>query len=148
MAQAGYHHANHLATEIREELKDSQFQMLALLKNMSEVPAENNPDIEDLNTNIATQVTIQTETLKVLQEMQKQLQNLSNEVKNGNKTNKKREYKKTPDDPPFTRKDTDKYCWTHGGCNHNSNACTRQAPGHKKDATRENKLGGSKAFCE
>ena len=153
MAQAGYHHANHLATEIREELKDSQFQMLALLKNMSEVPAENNPDIEDLNTNIATaniatQVTMQTETLKVLQEMQKQLQNLSNEVKNGNKTNKKREYKKTPDDPPFTRKDTDKYCWTHGGCNHNSNACTRQAPGHKKDATRENKLGGSKAFCE
>ena len=29
MAQSGYHYANHLATEIREEIKDNQSQMLA-----------------------------------------------------------------------------------------------------------------------
>jgi len=26
----------------------------------------------------------------------------------------------------------DKYCWTHGACNHNSNECELMAPGHKK----------------
>ena len=56
--------------------------------------------------------------------------------------------KKTPDNPSFTRANTDFYCWTHGACNHNSNACTRQAPGHKNNATKDNKQGGSKAFCE
>lgn len=148
MAQAGFHHANHLATEIRKELNENQSQMLALLREFSETNTEiENQEQELQRANLVPQIDVQNETLKTLLELQKQLKNLTNEVKSGNQTNKKREYKKTPDDATFTRKDTDKYCWTHGGCNHNSNACTRQAPGHKKDATRDNKMGGSKAFC-
>ena len=37
MKQAGYHHANHLAAEIRQELRESQMQMLALATNVGEV---------------------------------------------------------------------------------------------------------------
>ena len=54
--------------------------------------------------------------------------------------------RKTADNPQFTRRKTDKYCWTHGGCAHNSADCTAKAPGHRDTATFSNKIGGSKAF--
>ena len=150
MAQAGYHHANHLASEIRDELKNNQMQMLALLQDYNENNTqEDELDIETpVAANTVTQMSVQTETLKVLSDLQKQLQALTSEVRSGGDKNKKREYKKTPDDPPFTRKDTEKYCWTHGACNHNSNECTRKAPGHNNSATKADKKGGSKAFCQ
>ena len=40
-----------------------------------------------------------------------------------------------------------KYCWTHGHCNHTSNSCESKAPGHKTEATMENKMGGSTYGC-
>ena len=58
-----------------------------------------------------------------------------------------RKPRKTPDNPLFTRKVTNLYCWTHGGCAHDSQACNAKALGHKSDETFENKMGGSKAFC-
>ena len=41
-----------------------------------------------------------------------------------------------------------KYCWTHGACNHNSDECELMAPGHKKEATFRNKIGGNVVFCK
>ena len=46
------------------------------------------------------------------------------------------------------KKDNGNYCWTHGfvvGKDHTSETCTHRAPGHKKEATRENTMGGSTA---
>ena len=40
-----------------------------------------------------------------------------------------------------------KYCWTHGRCNHLGSACNNKAPGHKDTATITNKLGGSCYAC-
>jgi hypothetical protein len=40
-----------------------------------------------------------------------------------------------------------KYCWTHGCCNHHGRGCRDKAPGHKDDATKEAKLGGSEWGC-
>lgn len=150
MAQSGFHHANHLASEIRSELRENQTQMLSLLQDFNDPNIqpeyETNLKNTELETaNAVTQTAVQSETLKVLQQLQKQLLNLTDEVKTGKK---KRDFKKTPDNPPYTRTITDKYCWTHGCCNHNSNNCTRKAPGHKVQATKDNQMGGSKAFCE
>ena len=39
------------------------------------------------------------------------------------------------------------YCWTHEGCANAGSACKDKAPGHKNEATFENKMEGSKAFC-
>ena len=40
-----------------------------------------------------------------------------------------------------------RYCWSHGwdpvGPKHSSNSCTRMKDGHKKEATGDNKMGGS-----
>ena len=93
MAQAGYYHANHLASKIRDELKDNQTQMSALLKDFSGNTYEN-AITDATNTNIASvnvtaQINVQTETLKVLQQLQTQLHTLSNEVKNGTKMARK-----------------------------------------------------------
>ena len=40
-----------------------------------------------------------------------------------------------------------KYCWTHGACNHTSGDCTKKAPGHCVEATFQNMLGGSTKRC-
>ena len=42
---------------------------------------------------------------------------------------------------------TSKYCWTHGACAHGSNECKSPTDGHKSEATFENKMGGSSAYC-
>ena len=152
MAQSGFHHANHLASQIRSELQENQHQMLAVLQNlggnMDDPDTTNNTPQDFPTANAAAQVSVQTETLKVLQQLQQQLQSLSQEVKNGARNTKNRVFKKTPDDPPYTRSETSKYCWTHGACNHDSKDCTRKALGHKLNATKGDKQGGSKAFCE
>jgi hypothetical protein len=46
---------------------------------------------------------------------------------------------------------TTNYCWTHGfklGITQTSLTCKTQKPGHKKEATRENNMGGSQANKE
>ena len=58
-----------------------------------------------------------------------------------------RKAKKTPNNPTFKRRFANKYCWKHGSCAHNSANCNDEAEGHKKEATFENKMGGSKDFC-
>ena len=43
------------------------------------------------------------------------------------------------------------YCWTHGitsNLQHTSATCTRPKQGHKKEATYENKMGGSEEVCK
>ena len=67
--------------------------MLALLNNFSEHSYEN-AITDEINTNIESanvpaQINVQTETLKVLQQLQTQLHTLSNEVKNGTKMARK-----------------------------------------------------------
>ena len=36
-----------------------------------------------------------------------------------------------------------KYCWTHGWCNHFGKDCRSKADGHKDEATKNNRMGGS-----
>ena len=66
---------------------------------------------------------------------------------NGNNDGENKKKRKTPDNPSLNRRTTSKYCWTHGGCAHNSNECTVKAEGHDDEATFADKRGGSKAFC-
>lgn len=45
------------------------------------------------------------------------------------------------------RKNTSKYCWSHGACAHDSKDCKSKKPGHCDEATHANKMGGSKKNC-
>ena len=59
----------------------------------------------------------------------------------------KKTNRKTRDSGGLFRKDISKYCWTHGACGHTGKECRAKAPGHRDDATLENRNGGSNARC-
>ena len=40
-----------------------------------------------------------------------------------------------------------KYCWTHGACNHSSDKCENKAQGHQDAATFRNRMGGNNRGC-
>ena len=40
------------------------------------------------------------------------------------------------------------YCWSHGACAHPSPECRSKRPGHQDQATFENKMEGSTAYCQ
>ena len=158
--QASFQQMNHIAKEMREEFHHTRTElanMVALMKNVDDdtqyttstspsTMSGNSSSFEDV-ANATIEPNVQTELFKLLKEMQNEIATLRNGSQSGNHTRKK-SYKKTPDNPSFTRRQTDKYCWTHGGCAHGSNECTAKAQGHKTNASFANKMGGSKAFCE
>ena len=93
---------------------------------------------------------IQLEMLKILQQMHQTMtfQPQANQQTTVYQSRQnRRPPKKTKDDATFPRRQTDVYCWTHGGCNHSSQTCQRKAAGHKDGATFDNRQGGSNAYC-
>ena len=153
MQQAGYHHANALAVQIRTDIQEHMTtrdqQMLAMLEAITPATSESSSESDQSSTsdihhtaNFTADQT-QLEILKLLKE-------LSVNIKSNRPTPRpyNRYVKKTPDDqvtPP--RNDLSKYCWTHGKGNHSSTECRRRAQGHKDSATLQDKKGGSKAYC-
>ena len=155
MAQAGFHQINMIANDIRDEFtltRSELANLVAALDERGETENEHNspPDIHDMANeegefaNAAQEANVQLEMLKLLRNMQNEIVKMNNKCTSVQSNGKK---KKTPDNPSFTRRTTNMYCWTHGGCAHGSAACKDKAPGHKNEATFENKMGGSKAFC-
>ena len=156
MMQAGFAHANHIAEEIRTEIQASNAE---LINAISELGNEGNEyaTANSAAMNATLENNLSAQMANMFKKVQAQLDQMKKEMKakptpveggsneNANGGNKKK--RKTPDNPTFNRRTTSKYCWTHGGCAHNSNECTAKAEGHVDNATFEDKKGGSKAFC-
>ena len=155
MLQAGFAHANHLATEIRDELQSSHTELVNLLSNGAPSPSTDTSGTDETYPSTSTDEE-QVNAMKPDDRMYKKMFDMINkkfevlETQLKGETNKQPRgncKRKTPDDASFNRRTTNKYCWTHGGCAHNSAECKAKATGHKDEATFENKMGGSKAFC-
>ena len=161
MKQAGFHHANHLAQQIKAEMQTSQEELIHLLSSAntdSIVPsvteASNNTGTSSLSTattenpsaNFTSSQNTSNDIVRLLQSLTTEMKKLV-AVQTKQDPPKKKTPKKTPDDASFNRQTTHKYCWTHGGCGHTSADCKFPAPGHKVTATFESKMNGSKAFC-
>ena len=161
MQQAGYHHANMLATQLRTTMDNQSSQMLAMIQDL--VVTDNNPPNEEMPPPPPTQQTanatahtdVQLEMLRILQEMRQEYAGHGGRGGRGagrggqsGRGQGQRRNRRTPDSANFARLITDQYCHTHGGCNHISGDCTRKAVGHKDAATMQNRLGGSNAFCQ
>ena len=155
MQQAGYHHANMLAQQMRNDLQNQQTEMLAMVQNMVPVePQQEEQQIVEHQVANAAVTTIQQQMLQILQAMQAtQNANAANDEGNANGQNgggcneRRRRNRRTPDNAAFDRQDTTHYCHTHGGCNHSSSECNRRAPGHRTNAIFANRMDGSNAFC-
>ena len=160
MQQAGYHHANMLAAQLRTTIDGQGAEMLAMLQDIAVSPATDHPqpevDPQNPVANAVVQQDIQLQMLTILQAMQANNSNNSGRGRfgrggrNGNQGRAGRgsRNRRTPDNATFPRAIVNEYCHTHGGCNHGSADCTRPAPGHKNEATMNNRLDGSNAFCE
>ena len=162
MQQAGYHHANMLAEQLKTCMEHRDQELFSAIQSVvdSNSVATSPPSMaqSELSTitpsqhqaNAVQNDSIQLEMLKLLKQMQESMCTQLNKTqqKNGSQpsTNKKPP-RKTPDDASYPRKKTNKYCWTHGGTNHSSQECQRKAPGHQDTATFVNRLGGSNAYC-
>ena len=146
MQQAGYHHANMLAEQLRVDLNNQQTEMLAMVQGLTQVEDEPHMPREMEVANAAT-IDVQHQIFELLRTMQEAQSTNTNTTNRGGNRNGTRRCRKTPDDASFPRQVTDKYCWTHGACNHKSDACNRKAPGHRDAATKENRMNGSNAFC-
>ena len=158
MQQAGYHHANLLASrisqDIDEKLQERDSNMIAMLQSSltgTSCSSSSNDESESLPSQAASSVTsdhTQLAILQLLREIQvdlKQSATNPNTCRNGQR---KRFGRKTPDDKTYPpRDDKSKYCWTHGACNHGGSDCRWKAKGHKDEATFDNKMGGSCAYC-
>ena len=158
MIQAGFHQINNIASEMREEFLQTRMELANMTAMMQQSEEEemdtNNNETSSISesANLSAENNYQMEMLKLLRSMQTEINNMkqgnnNNASKTTSNRNKKKK-EKTPDNPSFTRRVTTTYCWTHGGCAHDSASCTARAQGHKDNATFEDKKGGSKAFCE
>ena len=155
MQQAGFHHANAIAGELGSQLQthleDNNSKLLSVLQQIPGLVETSSSSEESLEehqqaaNSIATN-NVQLEILKLLREIRLDLK--QDKKEEPTRPVRPRRNRKAPDDKTFPpRSDTSKYCWTHGACNHDGNSCERRAPGHKVDATKENKMEGSKAYC-
>ena len=163
MQQAGYHHANSLAQQLRTDIQQRDQDLLTVLQHAIESNATTAPSEPSPPSVASTEISamtehhqqvnavrtdpVQLEILKILQQMQ---QNMSVQpyvapTEDNRRTN--RPPRKTPDNTTFRRKNTSQYCWTHGACGHSSNTCRAKANGHQDTATLENRMGGSNAYC-
>ena len=149
MQQAGYHHANMLASQLRADIVQQQTEMLAMMQDLVTGPPPQEDEIpvqQAANATIADNVQMQM--LQILRQMQaaQNAGNANRERVPGRDRTRNRN-RKTPGNASFQRADKSEYCWTHGACNHNAGACNRKAPGHRTNATLANRRGGSNAFC-
>ena len=158
MQQAGYHHANALASNIecslQTQLQDQNSQITSFLSNIpSLTTTTTGTELSEISTHSANSTSttnnVQLEMLKLLQEMSREMKQIRNPVTTPRTQGRgqRRIGTRTPDDqvhPP--RPYTAKYCWTHGNWGHHGSQCRNKAEGHKDEATKNNRLGGSNAY--
>ena len=166
MAQAGFHQINMIANDIRDKFTLTRAELANLICSLddneatsvatptvtsttpSEAASHNFSTLDNASANSMNENSTQFEMLKLLRTMQAEMIKLNTTNSGPNTSFKpKKKKSKTPDNPTFTRRITNLYCWTHGGCAHAGNTCNDKAPGHKNEATFDNKMEGSKAFC-
>lgn len=154
MLQPGQHHANLLVSQIRDDMHTRNAEVMQLIQTVlteNENENEENEESEGNNVNSVNATVkdnVQVEMLRILRNIATNINNNNNNnSQNGQGGGARRRPRKTPDNANFHRRVTNKYCWTHGGCAHNSTACTRKANGHQDNATFTNRMGGSNAFC-
>ena len=128
--------------------KDSTFNTANLIQEVVDgVQQALNPTPDDLaeteeilhQANIATETShTQTELLQKMLEMMQQLQCqiAASTVQQPSTTSR----------TTRTRRNTSKYCWSHGACAHSGFECTNKKPGHVDDATFTDRKGGSIAY--
>ena len=144
MQQAGYHHANSLAQQLRSDIQQRDQDLLTVLQHAIETNSTASPRGASQPSVAPTEIStvtshqphvnavqtdhMQLEILKILQQIQQTMTvQQPHQQPNPNTGRTNRTPRKTRDDATFRRNNTSKYCWTHGGCGHDSASCKAKA---------------------
>ena len=158
MRSTAYHQqANYITQQVLQVVHDNREQVLQEVKATEEtiLRALNVKHMKELDTASASTGTTATSTLTansvtsdpIQLQMLQILQKIESKLDSNNKTPVRRNPPEGRRSRPFTRKNTSKYCWSHGACSHTGRECNAPKPGHQSDATFENKMGGSTLCC-
>ena len=135
-----------LITEVNEQREVDKAEMFrfvddaksSILDAMSTVPSLLSADSDSASdltppsvqtANVTQQDQIQLQMLQILERIDKKLD------------------ERKPSTQTRTRRVLTSYCWTHGAGNHKSADCRNKKDGHKDNATFDNRMNGSSAFC-
>ena len=152
-------HFNEALSEWREitdtSVQDSRFnhanfvqEVIDGLSDQLNIPAED--ESEEAMQNMANAMTQNAQCIPTLlaqmQQMQTTIANLQESMANNSNNNNNNS--NNGGRTQRQRRNTAKYCWSHGACAHKSAECTKIRDGHKVDATMANKMGGSTRYCD
>jgi hypothetical protein len=131
-ATAGYHSANAAVGQTEEQMADATIGALANLATAAAADRGVVAAITQANARLVKQLEDNSHELRELKAL----------IKRERTENRgQRSFNPSPSN----------YCWTHGynvGNTHTSLTCKHLKPGHKKEATRADNMGGSQANKE
>jgi hypothetical protein len=131
-ATAGYHSANTAATHNEDQMAEATIGALANLATATAADRGVVAALTQANSRLAKQLEDNSNELRELKALLK---------KERSEKRGQRSFNPSPRN----------YCWTHGykvGSTHTSLTCKLPKPGHKKEATRAENMGGSQANRE
>ena len=131
-----YHQANATIAALGNEIASIRTEVIDSINSLSVRDPSPSSDQHMLAT-----VSNQTALISAIQDLQSQIRDLAainNSISNNRSTNNSNRWR---------RQNRSKYCWTHGACAHSSRECNSPAEGHQNEATFEDKMGGSNAYC-
>ena len=108
------------------------------------VPEQQHEDVPSSSTEMVNQVSTRDQAswdmIAAIKDLQKEIKDLKSSKQSNNAQGQYRGY--------TTRHNKSKYCYTHGACAHEGKFCKKKRQGHKDDATFDDKMGGSTAYCQ
>ena len=162
MENAGFHQANFIASQVREEVHNVQTNVLELLqRHHADKENEEPPELVNQQANAAKNtdpaLSMQMEMLKLIKSLQQEVSGLKAQNNNQNNyQNNPNNYQNNPNNGNYKgnnpnnyqgRRFTNKYCWSHGACGHDGKVCRFKKENHKDDATFKNRMNGSNHYC-
>lgn len=145
MRNTPFHQANAALRQDMEIMRDNivgSLNAMASVVEESQVPSAT-PTTPSLNATQQQQYT----NLTLLQALQDMKLEFTQAVKHMNSMNNNTTNNNGGGGRYCYCRNTNRYCWTHGACNHHGRDCRHPGEGRKQQATFNNRIGGSDKYC-
>ena len=130
--------------DLNDQIKTNMYETMLMMQQMEATPPNLVATDTDSNTsdsiNSLTSASTITSLLTSIKSLQEEIKDLKAAAPP----------KPAPIDKtinPRTGKKWKRYCWSCGCCPHSGKYCQNKLPGHKDEATFNNRMGGSNKFC-
>ena len=106
------------------------------------------PDVIDQMANAAAQQQLMPQMMQQMVQLMQQMAVIQQNMNmNSSRTSSLSSSSTSNSRNTRQRTNTQHYCWSHGACAHTSSNCRSKCPGHQDNASFNNKMGGSTAYC-